>query len=227
LLEVRSLTKAFQINQAIVSRVTPFSNLSFSLKHGEFLGISGPSGIGKSSVLKCVYRSYLPTEGNILYTSSDYGVIDLASATERQIIHLRRHEISYVSQFLRVIPRVAAMDLIVERLLANGVAREEAVERTIALLTKLKIPQSLWKAYPATFSGGEQQRINLARAFIVRPKLLILDEPTASLDGKTKETVISLLKEMKQEGTMMIGVFHDTEVMEKIADRILDLHSAT
>lgn len=226
MLDVHSLTKTFRLNQTAVSDVTPFSGLSFSVGKGEFLGIAGPSGIGKSSILKCMYRSYLPTAGSILFQSAELGTIDLAHAAERQIVRLRRREIGYVSQFLRVIPRVPARDVIAERLLAIGIAREEASDRTAAMLERLRIPQSLWSAYPATFSGGEQQRINLARAFIVRPRLLILDEPTASLDGKTKGTIVSLLGEMKREGTTMIGVFHDTEVMEQIADRLLELKHA-
>ena len=205
--------------------VTLFRDLSFSVHPGEFLGIIGQSGIGKSSILKCIYRTYLPTGGKIFFESSAYGRLDLAQVSERQISLLRKGEISYVSQFLKVIPRVSAMDTVAERLLIAGCGQEEACRRAGELLEALRIPSSLWAAYPATFSGGEQQRVNLARAFIACPRLLILDEPTASLDSKSKESVLALLLDMKMKGTAMIGVFHDLEMMRLVADKTLDLNS--
>lgn len=220
------MTKTFKLHlheQAL--SVTPFRDLSFAVQAGEFLGIAGPSGIGKSSILKCVYRTYLPTAGEVRFDSAAYGPIDLAQATERQVSRLRKFEMGYVSQFLRVIPRVSALDIVAERLLAHGAAPDEARRKAQSMLEDLRIPQSLWSAYPATFSGGEQQRINLARAFVVRPRLLILDEPTASLDAGTKHNVLALLQQMKREGTTIVGIFHDTEFMEQIADRVFDLSS--
>lgn len=187
------------------------------------MGIAGPSGIGKSSILKCLYRTYLPSSGEIWFDSSLYGTIDLAKATERQITHLRIREIGYVSQFFKAIPRISALDVVADRLLPLGYSLNQARDRAMQLLERLNIPEQLWQAYPATFSGGEQQRVNLARAFAVRPRLLILDEPTASLDNDTKLNVLALMKEMKQDGTTMIGVFHDWDVMGKVADQILDL----
>lgn len=208
-------------------RVRPFESLSFSVPKGKFLGISGPSGIGKSTILKCIYRTYLPSSGSILYESERFGELDLAQANERQIIALRRSEIGYVSQFLKVIPRVSAEQIVAQRAMAAGMSAEEAIERARSILKRLGIPQQLWRAFPATFSGGEQQRVNLARAFVVRPRLLILDEPTASLDPDSKKIVISILHEMKRAGTTMIGVFHDHKLMEKVADDILDLKAWT
>lgn len=187
------------------------------------MGLAGPSGIGKSSILKCIYRTYLPTSGRVRFRSSMYGEIDLASADERRVAHLRKYELSYVSQFLKVIPRVSALDIVAERLLPLGYSLQAARDDAAGMLARLRIPETLWSAYPATFSGGEQQRINLARAFIVRPRLLILDEPTASLDRETTESVLELLQEMKRQGTTMIGVFHDWEIMKRVADRIFDL----
>ncbi|AET61057.1 ABC transporter-like protein [Paenibacillus terrae HPL-003] len=197
--------------------------LSFSVAEGEFLGIKGTSGVGKSSILKCIYRTYLPSSGAILFRSSRYGEIDLAQASERIVSRLRQEEIGYVSQFLRVIPRIPTLDIVAERALLAGQAEETAHRQAEELLAALNIPRSLWRAYPTTFSGGEQQRVNLARALIVRPRLLILDEPTASLDPRSKANVISLLQEMKKQGTTMIGVFHDLDMMQQIADQVLDL----
>jgi alpha-D-ribose 1-methylphosphonate 5-triphosphate synthase subunit PhnL len=225
MLKVTGLSKLFQLSLSHDMKVNPFQNLSFEIAKGEFMGIAGPSGIGKSSILKCIYRTYLPTSGEIKYDSAHYGAIDLARATEREISHLRKNEISYVSQFLKVIPRVSAIDIVAEKLLPTGISIEAARLQAEEMLDRLRIPRKLIKAFPATFSGGEQQRVNLARAFIVRPRLLILDEPTASLDQETKQSVLELLSEMKAQGTTMIGVFHDWDVMERIADDILDLQA--
>jgi alpha-D-ribose 1-methylphosphonate 5-triphosphate synthase subunit PhnL len=225
MLKVTGLTKLFHLPLNHDMKVSPFQNLSFEIDKGKFMGIAGPSGIGKSSILKCIYRTYLPTSGEIKYESAHYGSIDLAKAAERQISYLRKNEISYVSQFLKVIPRVSAVDVVAEKLLPSGLRIEEARMQAEEMLERLHIPRKLIQAYPATFSGGEQQRINLARAFIVRPRLLILDEPTASLDRETKQSVLELLSEMKEQGTTMIGVFHDWDVMERIADNILDLQA--
>ncbi|MGE7826624.1 phosphonate C-P lyase system protein PhnL [Paenibacillus sp. NPDC093718] len=222
-LTVERLSKTFELSLTERMVVNPFFDLSFHIPKGQFLGIAGPSGIGKSSILKCVYRSYLPTSGNIWYDSERYGRVNLAQADERQIIHLRRNEMSYVTQFLKVIPRVSAQDVVAERLLPKGYDLESARAKARDMLSRLRIPKELWDAFPATFSGGEQQRVNLARALIAQPRLLVLDEPTASLDNQTKEIVLSILREMKDEGTTMLGVFHDWEVMGQIADDILDL----
>ncbi|TBL70527.1 phosphonate C-P lyase system protein PhnL [Paenibacillus thalictri] len=223
MLKVQSLAKTFELSMTGQMKIRPFRDLSFEVGRGQFLGIAGPSGIGKSSILKCVYRTYLPTAGSILYDSELYGELDLAQATERQIVHLRRAEISYVTQFLKVIPRIPALDVVAERLLLRGATMEEARVQAQDMLQRLNIPQDLWSAFPATFSGGEQQRVNLARALIARPRLLILDEPTASLDHDTTLKVLQLLNEMKEQGTTMIGVFHDWDVMGRVADDILDL----
>lgn len=225
MLEIESLTKSFTVHRGEddALSVTPFHDLSFAVAPGEFLGIAGPSGIGKSSILKCIYRAYLPTSGRIRYRSAAYGEIDLAVAADRTIARLRRREIGYVSQFLRVIPRVPAIEIVAGELAGAGPGKDEALRQARGILERLGIPQPLWAAYPATFSGGEQQRINLARAIAVQPRLLILDEPTASLDGGTKASVLALLRELKEAGTTMIGVFHDADMMEQAADRILDL----
>ncbi|MDF2725373.1 MAG: phnL, partial [Paenibacillus sp.] len=169
MINVIGLSKSFELSVSHPMSVSPFRDLSFAVPRGTFTGIAGPSGIGKSSILKCLYRTYLPTSGEIWYDSGLYGKIDLAAAAERQISHLRMLEISYVSQFLKVIPRLPALDVVAEKLLSKGSPLEEARARAGYLLERLNIPKSLWQAYPATFSGGEQQRVNLARAFIVRP----------------------------------------------------------
>lgn len=222
MLKVERLTKTFELSLTDQMTIDPVKQISFRIPKGRFMGVAGPSGVGKSSILKCIYRTYLPTEGIVEYDSAAFGTIDLAQATERQIVYLRNTEIGYVTQFLKVIPRISATDVVAERLIP-GYSRHEARLRAHEMLARLNIPPKLWEAFPATFSGGEQQRVNLARAFIARPRLLILDEPTASLDADTKTKVLDILHEMKQDGCTMIGVFHDSEIMAQVADEVLDL----
>ena len=188
---------------------------------GGFLGLSGPSGAGKSSILKCIYRTYLPTSGEVWYDSLLFGKVNLAEIADNMIIDIRHKEIGYVSQFLKIIPRVAAVDIVAEPLLMkNGMSLMEAKTSARDLLERLEIPPHLFDAYPATFSGGEQQRINIARAIIWKPRLLLLDEPTASLDSHSVSIVVALLKELRTQGTSMIGIFHDHELMTAVTDSV-------
>ncbi|MBV5338191.1 MAG: ATP-binding cassette domain-containing protein [Deltaproteobacteria bacterium] len=199
-------------------------NVSFNVPKGSFLGLSGPSGAGKSTVLKCIYRTYLPGSGSVWYDSAEYGRIDLATLPDRAVIDIRTREMGYVSQFLKVIPRVSALDVVMEPILArNGVSRDEARIRAVGLLERLRIPEHLFDAYPATFSGGEQQRINIAHAVSWKPRLLLLDEPTASLDSGSVELVLDILRELRREGTTMIGIFHDTELMASVTDSVFTI----
>ena len=191
------------------------------MPQGGFLGLSGPSGAGKSTVLKCIYRTYLPSDGAVWYDSTACGRVNLATLPDREVIDIRTREMGYVSQFLKVIPRVSALDVVMEPILTrNGVTRDEARRRAGGLLERLRIPSHLFDAYPATFSGGEQQRINIAHAVSWKPRLLLLDEPTASLDKGSIGIVLEILKELRHEGTTMIGIFHDTELMETVTDSV-------
>lgn len=222
MLHIEKLAKIFVVHILGGKRLEAFQDISFKVEAGQFLGVSGPSGSGKSSILKCINRTYLATAGTIAYESLQ-GSVDLVKVPEQEMIALRRREIAYVSQFLRVLPRVAALDVVAEPLYRRGISREEGRQQAGMLLRKLNIPVYLHDAYPATFSGGEQQRINIARAVIRRPRLLLLDEPTASLDKDSEAQVIALLKELQSEGTALIGVFHDPVVMESVADHIYHL----
>jgi alpha-D-ribose 1-methylphosphonate 5-triphosphate synthase subunit PhnL len=221
ILTVQNLEKKFVLNAMGGKTITGCETVNFQVKSGEFLGISGPSGSGKSTIIKCIYRTYLPTAGSIWYRSEADELVDLASASERTVLSLRSREMGYVSQFLRVIPRVPAIDLLSNGLRRQGWDLQQARREAKEYLQMMNIDCSHWEAYPSFFSGGEQQRINLARALITSPRLLLLDEPTASLDANTKQVVIKALKEMKNRGTTMIGIFHDLESMQKLADRVL------
>ncbi len=196
--------------------------MNFSARAGECVALAGPSGAGKSSILKMIFGNYRCDGGRILLHEQD-GVTDIATAPPRSIIALRRRAMGYVSQFLRAVPRVAALDVAAEPLVATGVAREAARERAAVLLRRLNIPERLWPLAPATFSGGEQQRINIARGFLSDMPLLLLDEPTASLDADNRAAVIALITEKKHRGVAIVAIVHDREVRDAVADRLVDI----
>ncbi len=224
MLSIRRLAKHFSIvRNARRSPFTGFEDVSFELNRGQMLGIAGSSGAGKSSILKCINRTYIPSSGDVWFVSVEEGRINLATAGDQQVLRMRRREIGYVSQFLHVIPRVAAVDVVADPLIHRGVSRASAHEAAAEWLERLHIPERLWNAYPSTFSGGEQQRVNLARTFIANPRLLLLDEPTASLDAATASLVVALLRELKDQGAGIIGVFHDRALLRGIADDVLEI----
>jgi alpha-D-ribose 1-methylphosphonate 5-triphosphate synthase subunit PhnL len=200
-----------------------FARVSFEASAGSFLAVTGPSGAGKSSLLKCVYRTYIPSAGEIIYTAKDGSRIDLASADDWDILKLRRRDIGYVSQFFRVMPRVSALETLIEPLISRGIGREEALDKARGLLSRAGIGEALWDMYPATFSGGEKQRLNILHAIITKPRLLLLDEPTASLDTGYKNRIMEMILGLKAEGTAMVGVFHDRDALLALADRRYDL----
>ncbi|MBO9320935.1 MAG: ATP-binding cassette domain-containing protein [Roseiflexus sp.] len=219
LLEVHNLYKSFTLHLIDGRTITPVRDVSFTVAAGEHLLIHGRSGMGKTSILKCIYRTYLPTSGAIWFESQHVGRIDLSRAEESVILHLREHEIGFCSQFLRVLPRVSALDTICEPLYRQQMDRGEAHAIGEEWLHRLGIAPELWQASPITFSGGEQQRINLGRAFIARPRLLLLDEPTASLDEATRQVVIDMIRAAQAEGTAIISVSHDLSGLGPCADR--------
>ncbi|MDJ0930020.1 phosphonate C-P lyase system protein PhnL [Breoghania sp.] len=199
------------------------SGVSFSLDAGECVVLGGPSGIGKSSILKMIYGNYGVKAGQIICACESGKIIDLASVDARTVHALRRRTIGYVSQFLRVVPRVSALDVIAESLAAQGESHEVARDKAVELLSRLNLPEALWDLPPATFSGGEQQRVNIARGFITDHAILLLDEPTASLDAQNRAVVIDLIAEKKAAGVAMLGIFHDKDVREIVADRVIDV----
>ncbi|HEY9594531.1 MAG TPA: ATP-binding cassette domain-containing protein [Spirochaetia bacterium] len=223
LVRCEGLAKTFRMHVRGGATLGAFRDVSFTLDRGEFLGVAGPSGAGKSTLLRCVYRTCIPTAGRIWYTDAGRRVHDLATADEHDVLGLRRGEIGYVSQFFSVIPRVSALDTVVDDMVARGAARAEGEQRARELLERLRIPRHLWDMYPSTFSGGEKQRINIIRAISMKPRLLLLDEPTASLDAATALEAVALFREMKTQGTAMIGVFHDRALLKSLSDGILEM----
>ncbi|HWA20420.1 MAG TPA: phosphonate C-P lyase system protein PhnL [Devosia sp.] len=222
LLSVRNLSKTFTMHLRDGVVLPVVENAGFDVEAGQCVVLGGPSGAGKSSILKMVYGNYAAGGGQILL-ARDGEMVDLAAADPRTVLSLRRDIVGYVSQFLRTVPRVAALDVVAEPLLMRGTPRDEAQARAGVLLSRLNLPERLWQLPPATFSGGEQQRVNIARGFITPHPVLLLDEPTASLDAVNREVVIGMIEEKKQQGTAMLGIFHDDDVRATVADRIIDV----
>ena len=219
LLRIQDLKKEFHLSQMEDKKIIGCSHINLTLHEGDFIGITGKSGAGKSTIIKCIYRTYLPTEGVILYHSEQFGPIDLVTASERKIIAIRKKEIGYVSQFLKVMPRVTALEVVRKALLEKDVEPQDADIKAKNMLEHFQLPKSLWNAYPNTFSGGEKLRLNLASAMVKQPKLLLLDEPTASLDAESKLAVKEMIMKLKEAGTSMLGIFHDLEFMEGVVDK--------
>lgn len=222
ILRLRDVAKGFVIHLQGGLAIPVVSNVSFEVSRGECVVLGGPSGIGKSSILKMVYGNYRVDRGEVMVAADD-GAVDVARAAPRRMIGLRRTTIGYVSQFLRAIPRVSARDIVAEPAMAQGLGEAEARERAGELLARLNLPERLWSLPPATFSGGEQQRVNIARGFIAEHPLLLLDEPTASLDAVNRAVVVDLIAEKKRTGTAVLGIFHDEDVRERVADRVVDV----
>ncbi len=223
LLQVQSVSKHFQLHIQNNKRIAALDDVSFKMDQGDILGLTGKSGSGKSSLMKCIYRTYLVNSGRILLHTGSGAVTDLASASEHAVLRLRQTEMFYCSQFLSVIPRVPAADIVAESLTRKGVSHADAAEQARDLLSKLGLPRELWDAFPATFSGGEQQRVNVARAIIAAPRFLLIDEPTASLDPKTKDVVIDLVLALKARGTSVVLITHDQHTLDRMASRRLHL----
>lgn len=238
-LDARGVHKHFTLHLRDGLRLPVLDRMDLQVHAGECVALVGPSGRGKSTLMKCLYGSYAVDAGELWLRREDGDRVDLAAAAPRELIALRRREIAYVSQFLRALPRQAALDAVAERLLQAEpadpeadadplddtpyiAALETAREQVRALFSRLNLPAGLWGLPPATFSGGEQQRVNIARGFILPARLLLLDEPTASLDAANRRVVIELIREAKQRGSAIVGIFHDEEVRDAVADRRVD-----
>ena len=223
LISVHGLHKSFTLHLQGGVVLPVLRGASLDVAGGECLVIHGPSGAGKSTLLRLLHGNYRIETGRVRLMH-DGAWLDLAAATSREILDMRRRTIGYVSQFLRVVPRIPALDLVMEPLIDLGVARDDARDRAQAMLTRLNISQRLWEVPPATFSGGEQQRINIARGFAADYPILLLDEPTAALDAENRLAVIALIDEAKARGAAVVGIFHDREVRKAVGTRVLTLN---
>jgi alpha-D-ribose 1-methylphosphonate 5-triphosphate synthase subunit PhnL len=217
-----ALAKTFVLHNQGGVALPVFAGVDLAVAAGECVVLSGPSGCGKSTLLRCLYGNYAPSAGRVEVRHRG-GWLGVHDAPPRALIDARRHSLGHVSQFLRVIPRVPALELVAEPLRRLGVAADEALARARELMARLNLPQRLWSLPPATFSGGEQQRVNLARGLIAPRAVLLLDEPTASLDDANRRVVIELIGQARERGAAVIGIFHDAAVRDAVATRSFDL----
>jgi alpha-D-ribose 1-methylphosphonate 5-triphosphate synthase subunit PhnL len=222
MIEINNAEKTFTMHLQGGVKLPVVSGVSFDVNAGECVVLAGPSGAGKSSILKMIFGNYR-CDGGRIGIRHQGALLDLTHAEPREILSVRRTTIGYVTQFLRAVPRVPTIDVVAEPLLATGVSREEAHQRAAQLLHRVNIPERLWSLPPSTFSGGEQQRVNIARGFISDHPILLLDEPTASLDAKNREIVVELIAAKKRAGVAIVAIVHDDEVRHAIADRIVDV----
>jgi alpha-D-ribose 1-methylphosphonate 5-triphosphate synthase subunit PhnL len=227
MLQMKQVSKRFTLHHQNGVELQVLSQVDLSVGPGECVVLDGPSGMGKSTLLKLIYANYRATSGQIEVRQANGRVLDLTQASPRELVRMRRDTVGYVSQFLRVIPRVSALDVVAEPLIEDAADEPEAIEaareQARVWLTRLRIPERLWHLPPATFSGGEQQRINIARNMIKPRPLLLLDEPTASLDAANTQTVVDLIREAVGRGAALVGIFHDAHVGAAVATRRVDV----
>ncbi len=218
MISIENVSKSFVLHNQGAAEIPVMAGASVKVAAGECVALVGASGAGKSTLMRMIYGNYLTASGRIMI-----GDVDVASAAPREIIQLRRRTLGYVSQFLRVVPRVSTLDVVAEPLLATGTPADAAQAQAKALLTRLNIPMRLWSLSPTTFSGGEQQRVNIARGFAYPYPALLLDEPTASLDPTNRATVLEMIAEAKMRGAAIIGIFHDHAARDAICDFQFDV----
>lgn len=221
-LRVTDLGKSFALHLQGGKTLPVFRNVDFHIMPGECVALTGPSGIGKSSLLRLIYGNYRASAGEILLRR-DHEIVDIVKIAPRAMLDLRRYAIGYVSQFLRVVPRVSTLDIVAEPAIEQGRDADEARRAAAELLKRLNLPERLWDLPPATFSGGEQQRVNIARGMNGIFDLLLLDEPTASLDVANRRVVLELIAEKRAEGSAILAIFHDADIRDQIADRIVEV----
>src|SRR3569623_3628062 len=220
-LELKDVAKTFTMHLQGGLKLPVLRDVSFAVRPGQCAVLTGPSGAGKSSILKLIYGNYRCDEGASLVRDGDTQV-DLATAAPRRILAVRRRALGYVTQFLRAVPRVSALDIVAEPLIAEGASPDDATARAAGMLKRFNVPERLWSLPPATFSGGEQQRINLARGLLPEHPILLLDEPTASLDAKNRAVVVDIVRERKARGAAIVAIVHDEQVRDDLAAVAVD-----
>ncbi|MEM1163486.1 MAG: phosphonate C-P lyase system protein PhnL [Pseudomonadota bacterium] len=222
MIHLSDVSKTFMLHNQGGVEIPVLARATLDVAPGECVALTGASGSGKSTLMRMIYGNYLAASGSIRV-----GGLDIAKAEPRDILAMRRQTLGYVSQFLRVVPRVAAVDVVAEPLLNVGVQPKVGLSRARELLTRLRIPYALWGLSPLTFSGGEQQRVNIARGFAHPYPAMLLDEPTASLDAENRQTVLDMIREAKARGAAIVGIFHDAAARTQVCDREVDVSAFT
>lgn len=222
MIKVKDVAKTFVLHNQAGVRLPVLDRVSLAVDAGEAVVLSGPSGTGKSTLLRILYGNYRPTAGHVFVRHAG-ALIDLVTSAPRAVLDVRRRSLGWVSQFLRVIPRISTLDLVSDPLLARGIGGAEATRRARDMLARMNLPESLWNLPPQTFSGGEQQRVNIARSLVDPAPVLLLDEPTASLDAANREIVVDLIEDARRNGSAIVGIFHDEAVRTRIATRVIDV----
>lgn len=221
-LRVSNVAKEFTLHAQDGARLPVFDNVTLEVAAGDCLALVGPSGVGKSTLMRMIYGNFRCPSGKI-DVLHDGAWVDIATAHPHRVMDVRKKTMGYVSQFLRVLPRVSTLDVVTEPARAQGMDADIAEQRAKACLTRLRIPERLWALSPVTFSGGEQQRVNLARGFCAKYPIMLLDEPTASLDAANRDTVIDMIRSARDDGAAIIGIFHDDRARRDICNRALDM----
>lgn len=224
ILRVKGFSKHFILHEQGKS-IPSSHNVNLEVYSGKLTALIGPTGSGKSTVLNGIFRTYLPSSGLILFRTASGHTIDLAQADEHRIMDLRKTQIGFVTQFLHALPRQRTEDVVAQPLYQLGISRDEGRARAREVLSALNLPERLWTISPDTFSGGEKQRVNLARGLLTKPRLLLLDEPTASLDPKTTDRVAELIDRLKDDGVAMLAIFHQLHLVERLADDVVELEA--
>ncbi|MEO9864624.1 MAG: phosphonate C-P lyase system protein PhnL [Yoonia sp.] len=222
MIDLKDVSKTFTLHNQGSAVIEVINDVSLSVAKGECVALTGASGAGKSTLMRMIYGNYRTQAGAIRI-----GDVDIVQAQPREVINLRRDVLGYVSQFLRVVPRVPTLDVVAEPLRAVGVSAQDAETRAKQLLSQLNIAERLWSLSPTTFSGGEQQRVNIARGFAHEYPAMLLDEPTASLDAANRDVVLSLIEDAKARGAAIIGIFHDEAARDRLCDREIDVSQFT
>ena len=222
MIRVEGVAKTFVLHNQSGTRLPVLAGVSLDVAAGEAVVLSGPSGAGKSTLLRILYGNYRPSTGRVLIHHAG-ALVDLVTAAPRAVLEVRRRTLGWVSQFLRVIPRISTLDLVRDPLLARGVGEVDATRRARDMLARMNLPESLWNLPPQTFSGGEQQRVNIARSLVDPAPVLLLDEPTASLDAANRDVVVGLVEDARRKGSAIVGIFHDEAVRARVATRLVDV----
>jgi alpha-D-ribose 1-methylphosphonate 5-triphosphate synthase subunit PhnL len=220
-LEVTALAKHFILHNVDGRQVEALRGVDLTVRAGEHVALAGSSGAGKSSLLKCIHRTYIPSSGEVVLFQSDGTGLHLGGLADHEMVALRGTELGYVSQFLRSQPRRTPLEIVARAATQRGMGRSDAIEAAADSLSRLRLDEALWDVHASVLSGGERQRVNLAAGTVSPPRLLLLDEPVSALDPINRDAALDLIAGLTESGVAVLSVFHDLEAMERLATRVV------